>query len=327
MRAAVCTRLGAPDGIVVQEVPDPIPGAGEALVRIEAAGVNFADLLIIAGRYQLRVSPPFIPGLEFVGTVVALGSGVSGCQVGDRVMGAPARGGGCFAELVCMAADRLYAVPASMPLELAAGFIIGYGTAGFALERGALSRGERVLVTGAGGGVGLATIEVAARRGGRVIAAAGSAQKLDAARAGGADSLIDYRREDLRERVRSVTGGRGADLAIDLIGGAVFDAALHALAPGGRIVSVGFASGEIPRIPAEYLLLKNLSALGGGFGAVVANDPAGAKRTLDAVAMLNVESPLRAQIAAQLGLEELPAALTRLAAREVTGKLLVRPRA
>lgn len=327
MLASVCHQFGAPDGLVVEEVTTPDPAPGQVLVRIAAAGVNFADLLMVGGRYQVKPPLPFIAGLEFSGTVAALGAGVDSWKVGDRVMGAPAMGG-CFAEYICMPADRLFSVPpeVEMSLELAAGLLIGHGTAAFSLlQRGQLKAGETVLITGAGGGVGIAAVDIAKRQGARVIATAGSTEKLKMAFVHGADATINYSTEKLRERIDVLTQKRGVDLVMDMVGGAIFEEALRCTARRGRLVVVGFASGDIPRIRAEYLLIKNLAVLGSGFGGALADDMQTVHATIATLIALNKTAPFQLQIPQRMSLQDVPVALNLLAKRQVTGKLLVVP--
>ena len=325
MRALVCRAFGPPEDLRVEDVARPAPGPEEALVEVAAAGVNFADVLMAAGRYQVKPPLPFVAGSELAGTVVEAGPG-SAWRVGDRVMGAPAAGG-AFAEYACVPDARLFAAPETLSFELAAGLLIGHGTAAFALDRGGLKPGERVLVTGAGGGVGIAAVEIARRMGAFVIAAAGSPEKLAAAAAHGADAAVDYRTEDLARQVKALTGGQGADVVLDTVGGAVFDAALKSTARWARVLVVGFAGGTIPRIPAEYLLIKNLTAIGVGFGATLVDGRPMAQAAVDRLLALHARDPFAPEIAGRLGLEEAAAGLRRLADRAVTGKLIVTPRA
>jgi NADPH:quinone reductase len=326
MRAAVVREFGPPEGITLEERPVPEPASGEIVARVHAAGVNFADVLMAAGRYVVRPPRPFVAGLEFAGVVTALGPGVTRWRVGDRVMGAPAAGG-CFAEYVTLPEDKAFAAPEALPFELASGFLIGHGTAAFSFRRTQLKAGESVLVTGAGGGVGIAAIGIARRMGAKVFAGAGSAEKLAVAKAHGADELIDYGSQDLAAELKGRTGGRGVEVLLDTVGGAVFDAALKGMARWGRIALVGFASGDIPRLPAEYLLVKNLSAIGVGFGAVVVENPALAQTVVDELLALHAREPFKAEIAGRYSLEEAPKALRRLADRGVTGKLIIVPNA
>jgi NADPH2:quinone reductase len=324
MRAALAPSYGPPEVICVEELPAPVAGPGEVVAKVAAAGVNYADVLMVAGRYQVKPLTPFTPGLEFSGTIVEVGAGVERWRVGDRVMGAP-NAGGCFADQVRLSADQVFRAPADLPFELAAGFLIGHGTAGFALQRGQLKVGETVLITGAGGGVGVAAVGVAKRMGAHVIAAAGSAEKLNAAKAHGADATVDYRTQDLRAELKALTGGRGVDVALDTVGGEVFDAALRGMARWGRMLVVGFAGGTIPRVPAEYLLIKNISVLGVGFGGVIVEDPARAQGVIDQVLALHAAEPFKAEIAGRYSLEQTPVALRRLLDRAVTGKLIITP--
>lgn len=325
MRAALCRQFGPPEGIEIEDVPTPTAGAGEAVVEIHAAGVNFADVLMVAGTYQVKPPLPFTPGLEFAGVVAAIGPGVTGWNVGDRVMGAPTQGG-CFAQYIRMPADRLFRLPPEVSFELASGFLVGHGTAAFSLQyRAHVQRGETVLITGAGGGVGVAAVGVAKRMGAFVIAAAGSDGKLAIATAHGADATVNYATEDVRAKIQAITASRGVDVVLDMVGGAPFEAALRSTAPWARVVIVGFASGDIPRIRAEYLLVKNITVLGSGFGGAIANYPAIARATLDELFALHKNEPFHAEIAAQSGLDGVPAALRRIANRDVAGKLVIEP--
>lgn len=304
-------------------MPEPFAREGEALVRIHAASANFADVLMASGRYQVKPPLPFVMGSEFAGEVIAVGEGVHTLKEGDRVMGSPLHGG-AFAERIAIASRRVWKIPGDLSYEVAAGWVIGFGTAYFALRhRTSVQRDEWVLVTGASGGVGLAAIQIAKRLGARVVAAASSRQKLVIARANGADALIDYTHEDLKESVKSITG-RGFDVLFDNVGGDIFDTTLHASAPGARLLVVGFASGRIPTIPANYLLLKNLSVLGVGFGAKVATEPEVVQQVIDGLASLHAREPFHFEIGGVFSLEETPTALELLAARRASGKLVIR---
>ncbi|HEY2591916.1 MAG TPA: NADPH:quinone oxidoreductase family protein [Steroidobacteraceae bacterium] len=324
MRAALVSQFGPPQSVTVCERPAPVPAAGEVLVQVQAAGVNHADLLMVAGKYQVKPPLPFVPGLEFCGVISAVGQGVARWRPGDRVMGAPINGG-CFAEQVAVPADQIFPAPQSLATELAAQFVVAHGTAGFAFERGELRPGETVLVGGAGGGVGIAAVGIARRLGARVIAAAGSPEKLRVAKAHGAHATIDYSTEDLREAVRTLTDGHGADVVLDTVGGQFSDAVLRCTARRGRILVVGFASGSLPRIPAEYLLLKNLAVIGIGFGGILLTEPDAAHRVIDELLALHAAEPFTPEVGGRFSLEEVPAALQRLADRAVIGKQLVLP--
>jgi NADPH:quinone reductase len=324
MRAAVVRACGPPESITVEERPAPTPAAGEVVAQVLAAGVNFADLLMVAGRYQVKPALPFVPGLEFCGLVTGVAPDVEHWRPGDRVMGATSDGG-CFAEQVAVPARQIFHAPESLSLELAAQFLIAHGTAAYALKRAQLQAGETILVSGAGGGVGVAAVDIAARAGARVIAAAGSPEKLAAARAHGAHETIRYEAGALRSTISNLTAGRGVAVVLDTVGGTFFDEALRCTARFGRILVVGFASGSIPRIPAEYLLLKNLSVLGIGFGGILATDPGAAQTIIDHLVILHSQRPFQAEVGGRFSLDEIPRALQRLADRAVVGKQLVLP--
>ena len=325
MRAVVCHAFGPAEDLVVESRPVPQPAPGQVRVKIVAAGVDFADMLMVAGRYQVKPPLPFIPGSECCGEVDAVGEGVTEWAVGDQVI-ACSVDGGYFAEYACMPAQRLVRWPAGLPAEVAAGFVLGHGTAWFGLiQRGGLKPGERVLITGAGGGVGIAAIEVAKRSGAFVIAAAGSPEKLALAQRHGADAVIDYRNENLRERIKELTDGKGYDMLVDMVGGDLFDEALRAAAAYARLLVIGFAAGRIPEVPANRLLLKNISVVGVGFGAVVFTAPKEVRQVIDALAALHAKAPFQSAVAESLGLEQAGQALARLARRDVVGKLVIRP--
>lgn len=265
MRTVVCTAYGPPESLVVEERPDPEPGPGQVVVAVEAAGVNYVDSLFVQGTYQIRIPPPFTPGTEFAGRVAALGEGVEGLAVGDRVMCSSVIG--AYASHVVVPAGALIRLPDGFPTQRAAAFIQSYATAWFSLtRRTTVAPGETVLVLGAGGGIGLATIDVARALGARVIAAASSADKLAAARAMGADELIDYESEDLKTRAKELSGG-GVDVVVDPVGSRHAEPALRATGWFGRFVVIGFAGGSIPSLPANLVLLNNRTVVGVDWGA------------------------------------------------------------
>lgn len=322
MRAIVCEAYGPPGRLLLKEVEAPRPGPGEVLVQVNASGANFADVLMVAGSYQVRPPLPFVPGLEFAGTVLEAGSG-SLFRPGERVMGAPAWG--AFAEQIAVPESRVFAVPEGMGDETAAGFVVAYGTAGHALQaRAALAASDTLLVTGAAWGVGLAAIHIARRLGARVIAAVGSPAKAQAALEEGADTAVDTSGAAWSAELKRLTGGRGVDVLLDTVGGEVFAQALRATAPLARVLVVGFASGEIPRIPAEYLLVKNITVHGIGFGGAMASMPALARSTLEALAQLHAVQPFAARCGARYALKDTAAALQAIAARSAVGKQLIR---
>ncbi|HSV58307.1 MAG TPA: NADPH:quinone oxidoreductase family protein [Variovorax sp.] len=323
MKAMVCTAFGAPQALRLADIEMPAPAADEVLVRISASSVNFADLLMVAGQYQVKPPLPFVPGLEFVGEVTAIGAAVTRWRIGDRVMGAPAWG--AFAEAVAVGQDRIFAVPDGMSDAVAAGFTIAYGTAAYALlVRGSLQAGDTLLVTGAGGGVGMAAIAIARRIGARVIAAIGSPAKAQAVREQGADEVVDSSQSDWGAALKRLTGGTGVDMLLDNVGGEVFNQALRGTARMGRVLVVGFAGGSMPRIPSEYLLVKNLTVHGVGFGGAIASSPEMARDTLERLASLHRQRPFEAHVATTFALAEVPQALALLGSRQAIGKLLIR---
>jgi NADPH2:quinone reductase len=272
MRAVVCRELRGPDALELADLPTPEPGACGIRIRVRAAGVNFADGLMLVGRYQEKPPLPFTPGLELAGEIEAVGAGVRGLETGQRVLAVV--GHGAFAERAVARADDVVILPDDMDDVTAAGFAIAYGTAHGALRwRAGLHAGETLLVHGAGSGVGLTAVECGKAIGAVVIATARGAEKLAVARAHGADHVIDSDSPDLRDQVRTLTDGRGADVVYDPVGGALFDTSLRAIAWEGRIVTIGFASGQVPQIPANLLLVKNASVHGFYWGSYRKHDP------------------------------------------------------
>jgi len=324
MKAIQCLEWGGPEMLRVVDLPLPVPAAGEVRIRIAAAGVNFPDALIIQKKYQVQPQLPFTPGTEVAGTVDAVGENVSGLRPGDTVVAFVGIGG--FADYVCARETQVAPLPSSVDMAVAAGFTLTYATSQHALAgRAQLKRGETLLVLGAGGGVGLAAVELGKLAGARVIAAASSGDKLDAARRLGADELIDYSSTDLREEIRSLTDGRGVDVAYDPVGGAYTVAALRALAWRGRLLVIGFAAGEIPQLPANLLLLKEVSAVGVYWGEFAKRDPAGNRTLLSQLFGWLTEGRLRPYVSKQYPLAEAPQALQDLLARRAVGKLVIRP--
>jgi NADPH2:quinone reductase len=324
VRAAYCTRYGAPaTAVTVEELPDPVAGEGQVVVRVAAAGVNYPDALIVGNRYQASAPLPFIPGSEFAGTVAAVGPSVSRLRVGDAVRG----GGfvGAFAELVVAAERSLRPVADGVDFGVAAAYGVTYETAYHALVNVAhVQAGEWVAVLGAAGGVGSAAVELAHMLGARVVAAASSPAKLEVSRSMGADAVIDYTREDLKEALRTATGG-GADVVIDPVGGAYSEPALRAMRWGGRFVVVGFASGEIPRIPLNLVLLKGVNVMAFEFRGFGEHYPeATAQATEDLSAML-ASGRIRPHISAVHPLEEAALALEDVLERRATGKVVIAP--
>ncbi len=324
MKAIECIEWGGPERLRVADLPLPVPAADEVRIRIAAAGVNFPDALIIQKKYQVQPQLPFVPGTEVAGTVDAVGENVSGLSPGDTVVAFVGTGG--FAEYVCAREAQVAPLPPGVDMAVAAGFTLTYATSQHALAgRGQLKRGETLLVLGAGGGVGLAAVELGKLAGARVIAAASSGDKLDAARRLGADELVDYSSADLREEIRSLTDGRGVDVVYDPVGGAYTVAALRALAWRGRLLVIGFAAGEIPQLPANLLLLKEVSAVGVYWGEFAKRDPAGNRALLSQLFGWLAEGKLRPYVSKQYPLAEAPQALQDLLARRAVGKLVIRP--
>lgn len=322
MRAVICSRLEGPSALAFGEMPRPELGPRQVRVAVKAAGVNFADTLIVQGKYQVKPALPFVPGLEAAGTVVEVGAEAGGIKVGDRVMAA--LGIGAFAEEVVCNASATFAMPASMDFVTAAGFPIVYGTAQAALARRAdLQEGETLLVLGAAGGVGVAAIEVGKAIGATVIAAARGADKLEVARRHGADHVIDYATEDLRDRIKALTGGRGLDVIFDPVGGDVSEAALRSLDWEGRIVIVGFAAGRIQQIPANLLLVKNISAVGLFWGEYRNRDPKLVHEWFAALARWYEAGRIKPHVSHVLPAEKAAEGMEMLLARRSTGKIVL----
>ena len=266
MKAMLCEKFGPPEDLVLKEVSDLIPSAGQVRISTEACGVNFPDTLIIEDRYQFKPDLPFAPGGEVTGIVDSVGDGVSQDLLGQPVMCMTLSGG--FAEQTLCKAEDLIIRPSFMPSTVAAGFTMTYGTSMHALkQRAQLQAGETLLVLGAGGGVGLAAVEIGKQIKATVIAAASSTEKLNAAKNAGADHLIDYSQQDLRNALKDIVGKKGVDVVYDPVGGNMFEAALRSTAWGGRVLVVGFASGEIPKVPVNLALLKGCSIVGVFWGA------------------------------------------------------------
>ncbi|MER5754559.1 NADPH:quinone oxidoreductase family protein [Streptomyces sp. NPDC002088] len=321
MRAARCTGYGKPSGIEVTEVDDLEPGPGEVLVRVHAAAVNYPDVLVAADRYQVSAPLPFTPGSEFAGVVAALGEGVTGPPVGSAVAGAVFTG--AFAEQVVAPVAALRPIPDGLDMVHAAAFHVTYGTAYHALVTvGGAAAGEWAAVLGAAGGVGSATVDVASRLGLHVVAAASSPERLAVAHELGAEHGIDYVREDLKARIREVTGGEGVHLVVDPVGGDHAEAAFRALRRHGRFVTVGYADGRIPRIPLNLVLLKN--AVVRGFEARMMREeaPEAVAAAQHALAGM-VRDGMRPMVSHVHALSDVAAALTAVAERRTTGKVVL----
>lgn len=322
MKAVVCRQFGPPDSLKVEELPSPRPGPGEVVVSVQAASLNFPDLLIIENKYQLKPPLPFSPGSELSGLVKELGDGVSGWRPGERVLAVT--GFGAFAEEVGVEAARLVPIPDGMDFVTAAAFLLTYGTCDHALrDRGRLAAGDTLLVLGAAGGVGIAAIEVGKALGARVIACASSDEKLAACRQHGADATINTTSEELREGIRRVTDGKGVDVVLDPVGGPQTELALRSLAWRGRLLVVGFAAGEIPRIPLNLTLLKGCSIAGVFWGDFARREPQAFAESVAQLGRFYREGKLRPHVSATFPLERAKEALKLLASRKAIGKLVL----
>jgi len=323
MKAILCREWGGPEGLRVETVARPLLALDQVRIRVRAAGVNFADTLMIAGKYQVRPAFPFTPGLEAAGEIIEVGHNIDSLRVGQRVL-AVLRFGGGYAEEVAVGAASVVAIPDAMDLVTAAGFPVAYGTSHFALtHRGHLQKDEALLVLGAAGGVGLTAVEIGKALGARVIAAAGSPEKLAIAREHGADDLIDYTAESIRDRVRELTGGKGADVVYDPVGGDAFDQALRAVNWEARMLVIGFASGRIQAVPANLLLVKNISVIGVVWGEQAARDPALISRNLAKLLRWWEAGRLQPLISRTYPLAEAGAAMTALLSRRHAGKIVL----
>lgn len=323
MRALVCKACGPPEDLRIEDLADPEPGPKQLVVDVAAAGINFPDILVIAGRYQVKTQPPFVPGNEAAGTVSAVGKDVSFFRPGDRVI--IATRGGAFAEKCIADEETTIPIPAGLDLEQAAGFSVTYGTSYHALkQRAGLAAGETVLVLGAAGGVGSTAVEIASALGARVIAAASSEEKLAFAKARGADATIDYSRESLREAVRELAGDRGVDVVVDPVGGELAEQALRATAWHGRYLVIGFASGEIPRLPANLALLKEASIVGVWWGTWAAKNPTLQMQNLRELAEMIKAGRLMPAVSESFTFEDYAAAFRRITDRRATGKVVLR---
>ena len=322
MRAVICKSFDGPEALAVGELDDPTPGAGEIVIEVAAASVSFMDSLLVSGGSQMRPALPFAPGTDAAGRVVAVGSGVDEFSVGDRVVGSAWYG--AYAERMLLRQERCVRLPANVPDDVASTIPYAYITAHHALVgRAALRPGEVALVTGATGGVGLAALDVAAMCGARVIAIVGHAGKADLAREYGAEAVIDLSRQDLREEVRALTEGKGVDVAFDSLGGETFLTLGRVMAPGGRLMPIGFASGEIPALPMNLPLLKEYSVVGVFMGAWADREPAAAKASLAAVVERVAEGHLRPRVDRVLPLAEAAAAMALIAERSVRGRVVL----
>jgi NADPH2:quinone reductase len=320
----VARQWGEPAELEYRDVPDPEPGPGQVLIETRAVGCNFPDILMVQGKYQVKPPLPFSPGHEISGVVRAVGGGVTRVRPGDRVIANLEWGG--YAERAVTAAGRVYSIPDAMPFDEAAALFVVYQTGYCArVRRAALQPGEWLLVHGAAGGVGIAAVQLGKALGARVIATAGTPEKLEIARQAGADVLVDYRTEDWIERVKTVTGGEGADVIYDPVGGDVFDGSTKCIAFEGRLLTIGFAGGRIPTLAINRVLLKNIGVVGVHWGYYQRRGSPLVGEWMDAILKLYAEGRIRPVIYRTYPLREAAAALQALASRESYGKVVLAP--
>lgn len=324
MKALMCEQHGLPDTLVYKEVPDPVCGEHDVVIDMKAAGVNFPDVLIIQNKYQFKPALPFSPGAELAGVVAEVGSAVKHLAVGDHVIGST--GHGAFAEKVLVASKRVIPIPKGIDFDVAAAFTLTYGTSWHALaDRAALKSGETLLVLGAAGGVGLAAIEIGKALGANVIAAASTDEKLAVCKEHGADAVINYTNENLREAIKAATDGKGPDVIYDPVGGDMAEPAFRSIGWRGRYLVVGFAQGEIPRLPLNLALLKGASVVGIFWGDYVAREPANFAEDLKTMFPMIASGALRPHISGHFSLADGADAISHLMNRKATGKVIITP--
>jgi NADPH:quinone reductase len=322
MKAALCKSLDGPDGVVVEEIEEPVAGPGQAVVRVKTAALNFFDTLITRGKYQSKPELPFSPSGEIAGVVEAVGDGVEGLTPGDRVAAVMSWGGA--REKVALPAASIVPIPPGVSDEVACSVGVTYGTAIHGLkDRGSLAAGESVAILGASGGAGLAAIEVAKLMGAQVIAAASSPEKLEICRQHGADHLVNYSSGNLRDKLRDAAGGGGVDVVYDCVGGPFAEPAVRALAWKGRFLVIGFASGEIPKIPLNLLLIKGAAAFGVFWGEAVKRDPVGHRENMMQILDWVAAERLKPRIHATYPLQDVADAIRVLDRREAVGKVVL----
>lgn len=321
MRAALYKQLGSIENMVVEDIPSPRAGKGQVVVSVKAAGISFPDVLTVQGKYQYKPKPPFSPGYEFAGIVKETGEGVTGFKSGDHVVGRGHQG--CREELA-VDAGQLWQIPADMDFNVAAGFGMNYATTWHALkDRAEMKPGETLLVLGASGGVGLAAVEIGKLMGAKVIACASSQAKLDTCKRYGADELVNYETQDMRAEIKRITGGRGVDVCYDPVGDKFADPAVRSMAWNGRYLVIGFAAGEIPKIPLNLVLLKGCALVGVFWGDFARREPErGYRNTVELIRLIS-EGKLKPLISATYPLEQTGRALADLLTRKVQGKVVV----
>jgi NADPH2:quinone reductase len=324
MKAILCHKPGTPDDLQFTEIPDPVAGPGEAVVKVAAAALNFFDTLIIANKYQVKPAHPFSPAAEFAGIVESVGTGVSGVAVGEHVMGYMRYG--AARERVVVKAEQLVRIPEGLDFDRAAGLSVIYGTTYYALkDRGHLKAGETLAVLGAAGGTGLSAVELGKLMGARVIACASTDEKCDFARKHGADETINYTTQDLKAELKRLGGERGIDVVYDPIGGTYSETALRSLGWEGRFLVIGFAAGEIPKIPLNLALLKSCDIVGVQWGGFTEKFPEQHSENMKEIVRWVADGKLSVHVHAVYPLKDTPRALKDIAARKVMGKAIIRP--
>jgi NADPH2:quinone reductase len=321
LKALICHELGPAENLRIEEVADPQPGPGEVLIDVHAAGLNFPDTLVISGNYQFRPELPFIPGGESSGVIASVGENVPGFKPGDRVMTTGSVG--AFAEKQCKPVHEVIAMPESMSFETGAGFLVTYGTSYYALKQCArLLAGESLVVLGAAGGVGYAAVDIGSAMGATVIAAASSEDKLDVACSAGAQLRINYSEQSLKDEIKSLTGGKGADVVYDPVGGDLSEPALRSTGWGGRFLVVGFASGSIAKIPLNLTLLKNNAIMGVFYGVWAQRDPAAYQQNLQELFHMFEAGDLQPMVGHVFSLDQYQEAFATLTGRRARGKVI-----
>jgi len=322
MKAVLCKQFGPPESLVIEDIPSPKPGAGEAVITMKAASLNFPDVLVIQNKYQFKPPLPFSPGSELAGIVKEVGPEVKNVKPGDKVIAFTTYG--AFAEEVKTEALRLIPMPKGMSFETGAAFLLTYGTSDHALrDRGQLKAGETLLVLGAAGGVGLAAIEIGKALGARVIACASTDDKLAVCKEHGADEGINYATEDLRERIKTLTGGKGVDVVYDSVGGPYSEPAFRSIAWRGRLLVVGFAAGDIPKLPLNLALLKGASIVGVFWGDFARREPKAFAESIGQLGRWYAEGKLKPHVSQTFPLAKAVDALKLMAARQVKGKVVL----
>ncbi|WP_417831870.1 NADPH:quinone oxidoreductase family protein [Terasakiella sp.] len=325
MKAALCTSLDGYQSLEIVDIAIPEPGAGQVLIRVQASALNFADSLIVKGKYQVKPPLPFSPGLECAGVVEAIGADVENCKVGQRVMAVLDWGG--FAEYALATASDVYPIADNLDFTTAAAIPVAYGTShhGLVMKAG-LKAGETLVVHGAAGGVGLTAVEIGKRVGATVIATAGGPEKLAICKEHGADHLIDYREGGVREKIKELTGGLGAHVAYDPVGGDLFTETLRSTRQDGRILVVGFASGDIPQIPANIMMVKNITCIGYHWGAYRSLDPDALRASFAELMDWIEDGSLKPHVSLTFNLDQVKEAYEALLSRKSTGKVVVQIR-